>query len=155
MRLMKPSPGEAYDRKTILQLKLTYAAMQGKLEASKHFADEQDALTHYMIDNHYIVPTALATELYTINKKLWDLEDAQRMLLQSLASRSMLSGATIVDGSYKDTFSCNAVTVIQLNDARAATVQKINKACGVYAPEKLHYNVEEPASENPNKNNPV
>ncbi len=135
MRLMRPSPGEAYDRITILQLKVAKAVALEKNDAAAIFIEEQQALTEYMEGSHYRVPPDLGTELAKINERLWKLEDRQRDLLKENREFDGLEFNHPVIGE----FARNAVTVLQLNDARAAAVQMINAACNVYQPEKLHY----------------
>lgn len=125
MRLLQPSPGESYDRLTILALKIAHSGR-------KEFQVEHDALSQYMIDNHYHVPTDLGNELARINGRLWGLENEQRVIVR----RSMYENTV----NYEDTFEfCqNAKTIIQLNDARAETVKKINEALGINSIEKVY-----------------
>lgn len=124
MRLVKPSPGEAFDRMTILALKMKHSDRQ-------EFKDEHQALIEYMQQNRYNVPTGLDTELGKINAKLWELEDRQRILIKILDSAPFPPREI-------DEFCVNARTVIHLNDARADTVKKINAACGIDSVEKLY-----------------
>lgn len=133
MRLMKPSPGEAYDRITILSLKIQAAQGRGLLTSKAVFEEEHSALVDYMIEKHYTVPTGLGDEMFKINSRLWDLEDQQREIL------ARITDPLRCEEPYAYSFLNNAITVLRLNDARAETVQKINAACGVNAPEKLHY----------------
>src|ERR1700739_187593 len=118
MRLLKPSPGEVYDRLTILALKIRHST-----QAS--FIEEHAALCKYLKENNFNVPVDLATELGRINTRLWDLEDEQRQLIKSSNFEN------VVKDSDEYQFVQNAVTIVRLNDARADTVRKINEACGI------------------------
>ena len=125
MRLLQPSPGEAYDRMTILVLKMKHS---DRIE----FKQEHEALVKYMTDNHYKVPTQLANDLGIINSALWNLEDEQRKLM---------SDTHFGDYSADDPrtqFYDNAVTIVKLNDKRADTVKAINEACGITSVEKVY-----------------
>jgi hypothetical protein len=129
---MNPSPGECYDRLTILSLKSENASKLDRVDLQTNFDLESAAIVLYMQDKRYKVPTNLGEELAKINSRLWDLEDAQRKLYKEMSK----TGIDLDDIDAE--FLKNAITVLQLNDARAATVQKINQACNVSAPEKLH-----------------
>lgn len=135
MRLMFPSPGEAYDRLTILQLKLLAAAKKKLTKQAAAFTEEQQALSEYMQTHKYQVPSPLAACMFMVNSQLWDLEDRQRELLTAVNFSFSLEADQPGLGEYIR----NAQLVTQLNDKRAQLVQEINQACGVYAPEKLHY----------------
>lgn len=127
MRMFSPSPGECCDRVTILKLKIQHSD-----KAS--FREELDLISSYLQQHlGWQVPDDLLQELVKINSRLWDLEDTQRKLLKENWEIDHFDN----EMSY-DSFCRNAVTIVQLNDARAATVQKINAACNVNAPEKLH-----------------
>jgi hypothetical protein len=131
MRFIEPSPGEAYDRLTILSLKIAKASAAQKNDVAAVFQKERTALENYIHTKGYDVPADLCDELHKINERLWRLEDEQRERLKRLAIASEPNGFLTDIGE-------NAVTVIQLNDARADVVQRINRACGVEHPEKLY-----------------
>lgn len=133
MRLMLPSPGEAYDRLTILNLKIKFARENKRENVIDGFVAEQKALVEYMTSKNYVVPTDLANEMGRINARLWDLEDRQRLLIKDIESQFVKEQSSVFDE-----FTTNAITIIRLNDARAEAVQKINRACGINAPEKLY-----------------
>lgn len=122
---MQPSPGEAYDRMTILALKIKHSDR-------KEFVIEHEDLCKYMKEHFYNVPTDLATELGRINSRLWDLEDSQREIIKEHPTMSTDIALT---------FAQNAYTIVVLNDARAETVKKINASCGIDSVEKLHDSV--------------
>jgi hypothetical protein len=137
MRFIEPSPGEAYDRFTILSLKIANAMVVHKEEIAGVFQRESEALQAYIKAKGYEIPPGLHDELHKINEKLWRLEDEQRERLKQLAGTAEQGGVLADIGE-------NAVSVIQLNDARAEIVQRINRACGINHPEKLYGLGEQP-----------
>jgi hypothetical protein len=125
MRLMEPSPGEIWDRITILDLKINHSSRQ-------EFRDEHRLLREYYDSKKYTgVSKELIDEMSIINSRLWELEDSQRKLLKRRFPTDVLDTDT-------ERFLNNAVEIVHLNDARAETVQKINVACGINSMEKLH-----------------
>jgi hypothetical protein len=123
---MTPSPGEVIDRMTILELKIKHSER-------KEFRDEKESLHKYLADKQeWIIPNELHKELATINTRLWVLEDRQRDLLP----RVELDAEEESNEFHQ--FARNAITVVNLNNARAETVRKINVACGIDSVEKLH-----------------
>lgn len=134
MRLIAPSPGEAYDRLTILNLKVVAAEAKGLKDYARAFEIERGAISEYLLRNFRQIPTNYAQELGEINSILWKLEDEQRVLILKVEENFAQEL-----GKYLMDFVNNACRVIHLNDARAECIQKINKELGVQQPEKLHY----------------
>jgi hypothetical protein len=124
MRLMEPSPGETIDRMTILVLKIKHSDRQ-------EFRDEKESLHKYLASKTWVIPNELHQELDTINTKLWSLEDRQRELLPKVESDME------EESNDFHQFARNAIVIVNLNDARAETVRKINVACGIDSVEKL------------------
>jgi hypothetical protein len=123
---MTPSAGEVIDRMTILALKIKHSNRQ-------EFWDERESLHKYLAGKQeWIIPNDLHQELATINTKLWVLEDKQRDILKNHWDIDHIENQM-----YFDTFAGNAILIVQLNDARAETVRKINVACGIDSVEKL------------------
>lgn len=131
MRLLRPSPGEAADRQTILHLKAKYGEI--KKINTKPFVDEINELQTYL-DVHYFSKitdeqgnkfTELYGKLASKNKELWLIEDEVRLRIkQGEDNTTRLSEI--------------AKLVPKLNDERAAFVQEINAIFSITEVEKVY-----------------
>lgn len=123
-RLVGYGPGEIVDRLSILSLKILHGNQAGK--NTKHFADEQEALIE-CTPNH-VSPDFMA--LGDVNCDLWKAEDELRDW------RSRTANTTIEQ--FCVPIAALAFRIQDLNDRRAALIEKINAASGeTSGPEKL------------------
>ncbi len=127
MRLIRPSPGELLDRKTILYLKVD-AGRQRQMGVA-HFEEELKMIEAALADWFGKNPGAdrrayeeAARELADVNRKLWIAEDEVRELARSA----------------KDRLAELAKWIPELNDQRADLVQRVNRLFHVSQTEKLY-----------------
>lgn len=135
MRLLRPSPGECVDRRTILQIKMRKAV---KLGANcKHFADEDQQLQSYL-ESIWLQNLADGTcrrvekfslELQKVNEALWDLENRIRQLRSLSDEKRRERTEEIVSV---------ALAIPELNDERARLVAAIDSLFGINGQEKLY-----------------
>ena len=156
MRMLQPSPGEAVDRQTILQLKCQHGQKKGV--NVKPFVDENNALQEYLEKNWLLLTQKSMQDPYDrlwaalkeVNKRLWDLEDEIRLLKSSLTKlpgvhQSQMSAremACLISGNIQN-ISCMRIIEIgllvpELNDRRAQLVQELNALFGIRTQEKLY-----------------
>lgn len=110
MPLLRPTPGEIYDRLSILELKQKHGWQQ-------HFHDEIKDLLAYFQDNYRpTIENSFPEALAYINGALWELEDSVRL------------DPTLDD--YK--------AITRLNDERQGTIRHINRVFGCDRIEKLY-----------------
>jgi len=131
MRLLRPSPGEAVDRQTILHLKCKYGEL--KHINVKPFTDEINELQTYL-DVHFYHKISeengqrlnvLYADLAALNGKLWKLEDEAR-IRRVEQPRPVERLADMRD------------LTTDLNDARAMLVQQVNALFTISEPEKVY-----------------
>lgn len=119
--------GEAYDRLTILEIKLERIEDEKKL---RNISKEYDYLVGVMAtivppkdENNELSEATL--RLKEVNKQLWDVEDALREYER--------------DGVFNDTFIQIARSVYKLNDERASIKKLINEIHNSYFIEEKSY----------------
>jgi hypothetical protein len=138
MRLLNPSPGEIFDRLSILELKITVAKKKG-LEAS-YFEAEKASLEERMLQwtdglvfDHMGAQEALDKKkeeistqrntLAAVNGLLWMAEDDARAASENEA--------------FKLARLCKQI--VKWNDARAGAVRELDRLYGITdGPEKLY-----------------
>lgn len=127
-----------------------YGQRQGR--NVKPFVDENEALQQYLEKNWLLLtPKSLQdpydrlfTELEQINKQLWELEDEIRSLKHKLGMMSMSAkeAACLLSGNIQRPECLRIIeiglVVPELNDRRAATVQKLNALFGITSQEKVY-----------------
>lgn len=150
MRMLQPSPGEAVDRQTILQLKCQHGQKKGV--NVKPFVDENNALQEYLEKNWLLLTQKSMQDPYDrlwaalkeVNKKLWDLEDEIRTLKVSLGIAKIPAhdAACMISGNMQNPKCLRIVEigllVPELNDRRAKLVQEMNALFGIRTQEKLY-----------------
>ena len=141
MSLMKPTPGEIYDRMTIVKLKIDFFARVNNPVGRNQFEWELIEITEYLQKRYHgkvsekderkdIVAALdkqqqLMQKLQDVNKQLWDLEDKRRVLMSELKMDEAEIGR-------------NAIKTTLLNDERAAIIKEINLLYNVDAVEKTY-----------------
>lgn len=127
MRLIKPSPGELLDRKTILRLKIEAGGRQ-QLDVA-HFKEEleliETALSDWLQKGAGADRKLLADaekELAAVNQKLWHAEDEVRQTPRS----------------ERDRLAELAKLIPELNDYRALLVHRVNRVFRVAQAEKIY-----------------
>lgn len=111
--LINIGPGEAYDRLTILQIKLDKMEDPDKLEnVRREWTSLSSSLTEYCAERDQTVPAELVEALKEVNEKLWKVEDDLRYLERTK--------------SFGDGFVKLARMVYYLNDERASIKKEIN-----------------------------
>jgi hypothetical protein len=140
MRLLRPNPGEAVDRQTILRLKMEFG--ESKNLHTLHFQQEHEELQKYLHETFFVMMCRdvqkpyddLYAELYDVNNFLWQQEDNIRsyIIKHSGVAASELPHDDLV------AIATIGLAIAQLNDKRAQLVMNINKLFGVTSVEKLH-----------------
>jgi hypothetical protein len=105
------SLGELYDKISILQIKKEYATSENKLE---NINKELDMLNE--IANEVEIPEHFKQQLYSVNKKLWHIEDDIRKHEKTR--------------EFNKEFILLARMVYMYNDTRAEIKRNINVVCG-------------------------
>lgn len=119
MRLVNPGTGEISDRLSILALKILFAGTAGK--DITHFRNEQVALLTQLRGRTLNGKWFEAySELAAVNAALWHAEDDLRELRGETGGVTTLRAGTL------------AFRIQELNDLRAACVEKINKDTGEF-----------------------
>lgn len=136
MRLLRPSPGEAADRQSILHLKCQYGELKNM--NIKPFTDEISELQTYL-DVHYFHKITEETgekynglfgSLARLNRDMWKLEDEVRIRTADTYEHK---------GPDNDARLLVIVRLIpQLNDKRAALVQEVNSLFSIHQQEKIY-----------------
>lgn len=125
--------GELIDKITILRLK---AVRLCRPEALANVKRELQALEAVLKGAEHSLAIdavlSLTEALQSINTKLWDVEDALRLLEASQR--------------FDEEFIALARSVYQLNDKRADLKRRINEACGSSLLEEKSYGEQTPAS---------
>ncbi len=127
MLMLNVTPGELLDRLTILQLKSRNISDPAKCSVA---IAERDAITQQVAEElpETFERSELAhavQELYTVNARLWDVED----FLRSCERRR----------DFGDGFVAAARQVYRLNDTRSALKSKIDVLLGVESREAKSY----------------
>jgi hypothetical protein len=125
MELLIPaSPGELLDKLTILEIKLERITDPAKLANVRR---EHELLTQAWNEGDLETAevTALRAGLHTVNRRLWDIEDAIRDCER--------------DEDFGERFISLARSVYMENDERAAIKKKINLALGSQIVEEKSY----------------
>jgi len=129
------SYGEAYDRLTILQIKMECLSNEAAVETVSQEAAMLEQRLEVQPNDEEL--TKLVQDLSTVNRKLWDTEDSLREIerlgilegmINSLA-HGTLSGPPI-NKTHLTRFVSLARAVYHLNDERSALKQKINELLG-------------------------
>jgi hypothetical protein len=131
MRLLRPSPGEAADRQTILLLKAQYGNVS-KINI-KHFTDEQNEIQDYLAREYFSHIGTTTGELYNqlfiklkeVNATLWRLEDEIRIQMKLVPQN-------------KERLAELGPLICDHNDQRMRLVQEINKLFGITQQEKVY-----------------
>lgn len=140
MRLLNPSPGEIWDRMSILELKIS--AAKKKNVASTHFEAEKATLEEAMV--------VWSRTLMEINFDSDSNRSGQEKILQIAGHRNALAAvnallwraedevrATPEDSAFRLARLCKQI--VHLNDSRAFHVLELNKLYGLEEePEKLY-----------------
>jgi hypothetical protein len=116
------STGEIVDKLTILQIKKTNIEDQNKLS---NIEKELNYLSDVIDETGFDINTDLYRELLSVNRELWDIEDALR-------EKERLS-------SFDEEFISLARKVYITNDKRAAIKKKINKILNSLFTEEKSY----------------
>jgi hypothetical protein len=116
------STGEIVDKLTILQIKKTNIEDQNKLS---NIEKELNYLSDVIDETGFDINTDLYRELLSVNRELWDIEDALR-------EKERLS-------SFDEEFISLARKVYITNDKRAAIKKKINKISNSLFTEEKSY----------------
>jgi hypothetical protein len=74
--MIEVSNGEIVDKYTILKIKLK----NSEIGTEKHFNIHAEYMLLHASVAQLNIPESLIEELYTVNKKLWDIEDSIRVL---------------------------------------------------------------------------
>lgn len=132
MRLVNYGLGEITDRLSILSLKKLFGEQAGR--DTTHWRNEQNALL--VQARNRSLNLELALELAAVNAALWHKEDELRAYRQQpIDQRAQWAG---FGKSWVEAVAAVAILIQELNDKRAAIIQKINEAAGdASAPEKL------------------
>lgn len=131
MRMLRPSPGEAADRQTILHLKCKYGDL--KRLNIKPFRNELEELQEYLERNWFIRLSEedgrhyneLCVKMGDVNNQLWKLEDEKRLRIKQNTA------------DLQREFDMSR-SVTKLNDDRADLVNEINKLFMVVEQEKIY-----------------
>jgi hypothetical protein len=137
MRLLRPSPGEAVDRQTILLIKLKKGQQQRGFNPTQ-FQMELNEIQAYLENSFLIMASkeiepeynGLMKRLTSLNERIWDLVDRMHELKRYKAQPGRPAPiASIAEAG---------MLIADLNDERAAVVQQVNGLFGVTAQEKLY-----------------
>jgi len=139
MGLLQPTPGECFDRQTILLLK--EEAARGRGLPLDHFMEEHEKLAEYIEQRWMkILPArsrqildALTFQLADINNRLWQLEDQIRLF----KARYEKLDTRLQHNVGWEGFDI-AAEIAQENDRRAELVRAINALFGCVREEKIY-----------------
>jgi hypothetical protein len=126
---LKVSPGELFDRYTILRIKSVKVADAEKCQQA---SDEADTIAWYVYDQVTPFETPISvhiTSLYNVNMRLWEIEDEIRELDSWVFDAIDPSEGRPVRACDID-FMKLARSVYTTNDERSMLKAKLNEACG-------------------------
>lgn len=139
MRLLNPSPGELFDRLSILELKIRFGQKKGV--DTSHFAAEKLSIEQALREWEQ----SLIEDMYGLGDEAWDAKQAEinqnrnalaavnALLWEAEDSVRALSDEKVAELAYL------AKQIAKWNDARSSHVHCLNTLYGADSgPEKLH-----------------
>ena len=131
MPILNPTPGEVYDRLSILKLKISHSP----LNKDNPFETEYQDLLDYLHNKCWSATVELPRDLVEINTVLWILEDTVRGYADT--AEIIPLDPLVVHQRY---LVYRMITFN--NNERARIIKSINRSFGIYTEEKLYEKTE-------------